>query len=149
MLAYLLDTDVVSKKDGPNGANIRSWWATVDDNRLALSALTLFEMSRGIQKKRDDGDAATADALQTSLEVLKAAFEGRILPVDAAMAEVWGATAGSDRRQWMDRGLIATAKAHGLILVTCNAKDIKGRGVEVIDPERKPPGHWDPDGAAL
>ena len=148
-MRYLLDTDVLGKKDGPNGANIRKWLAGVDDNTLAISVLTVFEIRKGIQKKRDAGEDALADKLQASLEQIKEAFAGRMLPLDVQLAESWGEIAGSESKQWMDRGLIATAKANGLILVSCNAKDLKGLGVEVINPERDPPGHWTGDGAPI
>lgn len=99
--------------------------------------------------KRDAGETVTADELQASLEVMKAGFEGRILPIDAADAEAWGRLAGPDRKRWMDRGLIATALVHGRILVTCNSADMKGLGVEVINPDRNTIGRWAADGAEI
>ena len=57
--------------------------------------------------------------------------------------------AGPEHKQWMDRGHLAIAKANGLILVSCNAGDMKGRGVECIDPGRNKPGHWAPDGTQI
>jgi predicted nucleic acid-binding protein len=145
-LRYLVDTDVLGKKDGPNGANIRKWLASVDDHLLAISALTIFEIEKGIQRKRDADDHELVGRLQSSLEQVKVGFADRILPLDALIAQSWGKIAGADPKQWIDRCLIATAKEQGMILVTCNSKDMKGRGVEVINPERNPPGHWLPDG---
>lgn len=149
MLTYLLDTDVISKRSGPNGKAIRRWLTSIDDNTLAISAITVFEIARGVQKKRDAGDAAVAAALQAALDALKEGFAGRILPVDGDVAEAWGRLAGPDRPQWMDRGQVATAMRHGLVLVTCNAKDTKGRGVAVISPDRETPGRWAPDGSEI
>lgn len=148
-MQYLVDTDVLGKKDGPNGANIRKWLASVDDNALAISVLTIFEIRKGVQKKRDAGDDALADTLQAGLEQVKTGYADRTLPLDADLAESWGELAGPDPKHWMDRGLITTAKTYGQILVTCNAKDMKGHGVEVINPERDPPGHWAPDGTPI
>ncbi|BCM82675.1 PIN domain-containing protein [Methylobacterium indicum] len=90
MLTYLLDTDVISKRGGPNGKAIRRWLASIDDNALAISAITVFEIARGVQKKRDAGDAAVAATLQAALDALKEGFAGRILPVDGDVAEAWG-----------------------------------------------------------
>lgn len=149
MAKYLLDSDVIGKKDGPNGGNIRRWLAGIDDNQLALSALTIFEVSRGVQLKRDAGEVELADRLQDGLANLRAAFADRTFPLDATIAEEWGRLAGSERAQWVDRGLIATARTHGLILVTCNSTDMKGRGVEVINPQRHTTGHWAPDGSPI
>jgi len=148
LAGYLLDTDVVSKKDGANGGNIRTWLAAVDDSDLYLSAITIFELARGIAKKRGD-DAAIADLLQGSLDTLRKGFIGRIFPIDEVTAEAWGRLAGPEHKQWMDRGLVATAEAHGLILVTCNSKHMIGLGVKVINPERSPPGLWAADGSKL
>ncbi|MET0430156.1 MAG: PIN domain-containing protein [Microvirga sp.] len=149
MLKYLIDTDVISKRNAENGANIRRWLTQVDDNTLAISAITLFEISRGVQRKRDTGASELAGRLQDGLDRLKEGFAGRILDLDAAVAEAWGRLAGVEHKQWMDRGLIATATIHNLVLVTCNATDMKGRGAEVINPDRNRPGHWAPDGTEL
>ena len=149
MIRYLLDTDVICKRSRTNGGNIRRWIESVDDNELAISVITIFEISKGIQKKRDAGDSATADGLQASLDQLKAGFHGRIFPVDPSVAEAWGSCAGSELKQWMDRALIATARTKGLILVTCNSADLRGHGVEVINPDRKKFGHWASDGTEL
>ncbi len=121
----------------------------MDDNILSISAITVFEIARGVQKKRDAGEATVAAELQGNLDILKSGFENRILPVDELIAETWGEIAGSERKPWMDRGLIATARVHGLVLVTCNSGDMKGRGVEVINPDRVTLGHWAPDGTPI
>lgn len=148
-MLYLVDTDVLGKKDGPNGTNIRHWLAGIDDNLLAISAFTIFEIAKGIQRKRDAGDGELADVLQAGLERVKTGYAGRILPLDTELADRWGQMAGADARQWIDRGLLATAKVHGLIVATCNIRDMKGRGVEIVGPERDPPGRWAPDGTPI
>lgn len=148
-MKYLLDTDVISKRNGPNGHNIRRWLAGVDDSELAISVITIFEISRGVQKKLDDGETTLAGVLQEGLDQIKAGFAGRIFAIDSEVAQAWGTLAGAERKQWMDRGLVATAKRHGLVLVSCNSTDTKGRGVEVINPERDRLGRWAPDGTAI
>lgn len=147
MLKYLLDTDVVSKSTAKNGDNVRRWLDQVDDSALAIDTLVIFELSRGIQKKRDADEEALAAALQAGLDNVKAAYQGRVLTIDAGVAELWGRLAGAEHKQWMDRGHIACARHAGLILVTCNSKDMKGRGVEVINPDRNTIGHWAADGS--
>ena len=148
-MRYLIDTDVIGKKNGPNGVNIRRWLSSVDDHLLAISALTIFEIEKGIQKKRDADEHELVDQLQSGLEQVKAGYADRILQIDTVIAQGWGKIAGSDPKQWIDRCLIATARQHGMILVTCNSNDMKGRGVAVINPARNPPGHWLPDGTAV
>ena len=148
-LRYLLDTDVLCKKDGPNGRNIVKWLRTVDDDTLAIGALTIFEISTGVEKTRSSGPSDVAAALEAGLVGIKSAFAGRIIAVDAEVAEEWGRLVGPTPKDWFDRGLVATAKSSGLVLVTCNAKDMKGLGVEVINPERDPPGRWERDGTPI
>lgn len=149
VLRYLLDTDVLSKRHRANGENIRQWLRTVPDHELAIDDLTIFEIARGIQKKVEAGEDTVAEQLQAAFETIKEGFAGRIISLDTPTAELWGQLAGSDHRQWMDRGHLAIAKANGLILVSCNSADLKGRGVECIDPGRNKLGHWAPDGTPV
>ena len=75
--------------------------------------------------------------MQDWLEVeLPALFTGRILPVDAAVADAWGrllAIAGRPLPS-IDSLIGATAARHGMSVVTRNAKDYAGLGITVINP---------------
>jgi toxin FitB len=144
VLRFLLDTDTIKKMR--TEANVRRWLATTNDNELAISVVSLFEISKGIQNIRNKGDASTVSKLEASLAQVRDAFADRTFQIDPQIALEWGTLASSDRKQWMDRCLIATAKIHGLILVSCNSKDMVGHGAEVINPLRNPPGRWSPDG---
>ncbi len=71
--------------------------------------------------------------------LLPAQFAGRLLPVDADVATAWGElTADGDRSgrplRVVDGLLLATARVHGLTVVTRNLADFEGRGVPVLDP---------------
>ena len=66
------------------------------------------------------------DWLQTDLPAF---FTGRILPVDAQVADRWGRMVPA-----IDSLLAATALAHDLILVTRNVKDFAGLPVQIINP---------------
>jgi predicted nucleic acid-binding protein len=65
--------------------NVKAWLATVDDPDLVLSVITVREICKGIEKKRatDPGLAAT---LATAADRIFSAFQGRILPIDEAVA---------------------------------------------------------------
>jgi toxin FitB len=67
------------------------------------------------------------------------AFDGRILPVDRGMAEVWGELLAVTEKHIDDAGLAATARSHGLVLVTRNTKDFARRGVSLLNPYKSPP----------
>jgi hypothetical protein len=76
---------------------------------------------------------ALSDWLETELPSF---FAGRILNVDAQTADRWGRLVAAAGRPLpaIDSLLAATAAQHGLSLVTRNARDFEGLGVEVINP---------------
>jgi predicted nucleic acid-binding protein len=133
-MKYLLDTNVLREvgKTTPH-KNVAAWLKSVDDADLAIGALTVREIAKGVAKLRKT-KPETAAALAATVEAIFDAFEGRILPVDRAVASAWGEALGQSDKHVDDAGLAATARVHGLIVVTRNVKDFDGRGVKVIDP---------------
>jgi predicted nucleic acid-binding protein len=133
-MKYLLATNILRElgKTTPH-KNVRAWLATVDDADLAISALTVREIAKGVAKLRKTKPAA-AVALDAKVRAIFDAFEGRILPIDRPVAEEWGEALGAKEKHIDDAGLAATAIVHGLTVVTRNARDFVGRGVAVIDP---------------
>ncbi|MGB4765339.1 MAG: PIN domain-containing protein [Rugosibacter sp.] len=63
-------------------------------------------------------------------------FTGRILPVDAQVADRWGRLVATASRPLpaIDSLLAATAAHHGLSLVTRNVRNFADLGLEVINP---------------
>jgi hypothetical protein len=55
------------------------------------------------------------------------------------VAEVWGELLAVLDKHIDDAGLAATARSHGLVLVTRNTKDFLGRGVPLLNPYKSPP----------
>jgi predicted nucleic acid-binding protein len=135
---YLLDT-MVLKEIGKSKShqNVEAWLATVDDLDLAISVITVREISKGIERKRVD-KPALADKLQTAVMAIFSASQGRVLPVDEEVAVHWGILLGQSERNVDDTGLAATALVHGLVLVTRNVADVRGRGVGILDPFKSP-----------
>ena len=133
-MKYLLDTNVLRElgKTTPQ-KNVRAWLKTVEDADLAISALTVREITKGVAKLRKT-KPVTAAALDAAISAIFDAFEGRILPFDRSVAAAWGEALGIREKHIDDAGLAATAYVHGLILVTRNIKDFEGRGVKLIDP---------------
>lgn len=133
-MKYLLDTNVLRElgKTSPH-KNVAAWLKSVDDADLAISALTVREIAKGVVKLRKT-KPDTAAALAATVAAIFDAFDGRILPIDRAVASVWGEALGESEKHVDDAGLAATARVHGLIVVTRNVKDFDGRGVKVIDP---------------
>lgn len=68
------------------------------------------------------------------LEDLRARFSDRVPAVDAAVAEEWGRIGAHDPVPVEDGLMAATAKVHGLVLVTRNVRHVARTGVRVLDP---------------
>jgi toxin FitB len=134
-LSYLLDTNVLSelRRKTPN-AGVVAWFAQRPASTLFLSVLTLGELRKGIDSM------ATADRRLALLDWLEADlpnfFTGRILLIDAAVADRWGRLLAVVRRPVpaIDSLLAATAAHHGLSMVTRNVRDFAYFGLDVINP---------------
>jgi predicted nucleic acid-binding protein len=137
-MSYLLDTNVLSelRRKQPD-AGVSVWIAQRPASTLYLSVLTLGELRKGIEGMSDpDRRLALSDWMQTDLAAF---FLGRILSVDASVADRWGQLVAIAGRPLpaIDSLLAATALVHGLTMVTRNTKDFEGLGVEVVNPWRE------------
>jgi hypothetical protein len=97
--------------------------------------LTLGEVARGIAKRRrTDPDAAAS--LAHWLAGIGTLFADRVIPIDAAVATVWGDLTAGRSLPVIDSLLAATAKVHGMTVVTRDTRDIEPTGVPCLDPWR-------------
>jgi toxin FitB len=138
-MKYLLDTNVFSEI-GRTGrhSNVTAWLAAIDDLDLAISALTVREISKGIAKLMiSKPDVAARVAERT--DAIFNDFAERILPIDRAVARAWGYSLAESGRHIDDSGFAATARVHGLVLVTRNVRDFSGREVSILNPFKSPP----------
>ncbi len=134
-MSYLIDTNVLSelRRKLPD-ERVVHWFSQRPAGTLYLSVLTLGEIRKGIEAMRDHPRRLLLlDWLDTELPAF---FSGRILPIDAAVADRWGRLVAQAGRPLpaIDSLLVATASQHGLILVTRNLRDVQGLGVQVLDP---------------
>jgi predicted nucleic acid-binding protein len=134
-VSYLIDTNVLSelRRKAPDARVVR-WFSGRPSGTLYVSVLTLGEIRKGVEALPDPARRlALLDWLETDLPAF---FAGRILPVDAAVADRWGHLVAKAGRPLpaIDSLLAATAQLHGLILVTRNLRDVQDMGVEVVDP---------------
>ncbi|MFZ0287966.1 MAG: type II toxin-antitoxin system VapC family toxin [Candidatus Sulfotelmatobacter sp.] len=128
-MSFLLDTNAVSEwvKPRPNPGLI-GWMESTDEDRVFISVVTLAELRYGVER-------LAAGARRRRLEEwlgreLPLRFEGRMLPVDADVAEAWGKTVSRSEAMGrpigaMDAFLAATAEVHQLTLVTRDVSDFK------------------------
>jgi predicted nucleic acid-binding protein len=135
---FLLDANCVSElvrvKPEPR---VLEWMEVADESLLYLSVLTLGEIRKGLAALPQGRRRARLEAW---LEVdLRGRFSGRILPVDAAVADRWGLLAAQARRNGaplpiVDGLLAATALHHNLTLVSRNVCDFAAAQVSVLNP---------------
>ena len=134
-MSYLIDTNVLSelRRKLPD-PKVVAWLQARPRPALYLSVLTLGEIRKGIERVED---GARKQALRDWLEVeLPNYFVGRLLDIDAHIADRWGRLMASAGRPLpaIDGLLAATALQHDLTLVTRNTKDFAGLEVLLINP---------------
>jgi toxin FitB len=137
-MSYLLDTNAISEWVKPRpDPGIAGWLDEVDEDRTYLSVITLGELRKGIDRlaqgrRRDRLDRWLARELPDR-------FGERILPVDAVVADEWGRLLARAENSGtavggIDALISATAKVHGLQVVTPNVARFQHTGVDVICP---------------
>ena len=134
-MSYLLDTNVLSElRKGPRcNTHVAVWFAPVPDAEMYLSVLVIGEIRRGIERLRSR-DPQAATSLAGWLTQVITGHRGRILAVDHAVAEEWGRMTAVRPLSTVDSLLAATARVHGLTLVTRNVTDIATTGVAYLNP---------------
>lgn len=138
---YLLDSNVLSelRKSSSGRANrgVVEWAASVPAESLFVSAITILELEKGVQLKERQ-DAIAGKALRRWLdEKVYPSFHGRVLSVDMRIARENGSYHVPDPCPLADSLIAATAKVHGLMVVTRNVKDFEAfenRGLRVFNP---------------
>lgn len=133
---YLLDTNVVSEtRKRRADERVIGFLATTESARLFLSALTLGELRKGVAAKFVEAPSAAAE-LAVWVDTIETTFADRVLPIDAAVARLWGELSARRKLPVIDTLIAATALAYDLVLVTRNLRDIAGTGVEALNPWR-------------
>jgi len=130
---YLLDTNVVSelRKPKPHGA-VLAWFDAIEDTQLHLSAVTIGEIQVGIELTREQ-DEGKAREIQAWLELVATSYN--VLPMEAAAFRAWAQLMHrKSDTVYEDAMIAATAKIHGLTVVTRNVADFKAFGVPLLNP---------------
>jgi len=98
MSGFLLDTNCISELVRPKPEpRVVEWMGAANEATLYLSVLTVGEIRKGVaglpQGKR-------RTILETWLDLeLQSRFAGRIVPIDAAIADRWGLLAAEAKRR--------------------------------------------------
>jgi len=138
MSGFLLDTNCISELVRPEPEpRVVDWMEATDEAVLYLSVLTVEEIRKGLAGP-PQGKRRTR--LETWLELeLQARFAGRIVPIDAAIADRWGSIAAEAKRRGRTLSVIegllaATALHRNLTVVSCNAGDFAKARAQVLNP---------------
>lgn len=131
-LTHLLDTTVFSQpiKDHP-APTVMDRWSALGDACVCTSAICMAELLQGLELRQ------SAKYWRRYRALLHDRYPA--LPFDQAVAAVFGQAAASLRNQGQPRPVVdlliaSTAKRHGLIVATLNARHFAGiPGVQVED----------------
>lgn len=136
-MRVLLDTCVISelKKPAPH-AGVKAFMQNLDSADCFISVITLGELTKGIALLED---GKKKHSLSLWLQELEKNYGRAILPIATETVRLWGDLTAQAQKQGriipVSDGLIAaTAKEHGLTLVTGNTKDFEHTGAMIENP---------------
>lgn len=135
---FVLDTNVVSElrksKAGTANPGVTAWARGVAPESLYLSVITILELEIGVLRiERRDRRQGTILRAWLDRAVLPA-FDGRVLPVDRAVAIRCASLHVPDQRSDRDALIAATALASGMTIVTRNTGDFESTGAATLNP---------------
>ena len=133
-MRVLLDTCVLSELRHPKGdAGVRRAVDAFDSESLFVSVLSIGEIAKLLRESQN------RRVLQIWLQTLERHYGDRLLPVDLETSRIWGELTASAQRLGRtvpaSDGLIAaTARRHGLHVMTRNTADFEPTGVLLLNP---------------
>lgn len=135
---YLLDTNVVSELRkihlGKANSHVAAWADSVNASDLYLSVITIQELEIGIllAERRDPRQGGMFRKWLND-HVLPT-FDGRILTIDAAIAQCSAKLHVPNPHSIRDGLIAATALVHSMTVVTRNMADFEPTGVSILNP---------------
>ncbi len=135
---FLLDTNIISEsrklgtaRVDPNAAR---WFAEVDAETSFISAMTIFELERGVAQM-ERRDAKQGAALRHWLDgQILTIYEHRTLLLSKEVALICAGLHIPDPKSERDAWIAATAIDAGFALVTRNITDFTNMGVKLFNP---------------
>ena len=135
MSLVLLDTNVLSELVRPRpDARVQAF--VRDQGDPLISVLTIHEIAYGADRAPDPGRRVK---LLAWVAAIKGQFAGRIIEIDASIAEQAGrlrvlAESQAAPADPIDALIAACAMARGASIATRNVRDFAAFGVSIIDP---------------
>jgi toxin FitB len=139
-MSWLLDTDVICQPAKRHGDARVVAWIERERNDCYTSAVVIAQLAYWVRTK----EGRQRDALQTWLTRLIEAMHGRIHGFNVSVAHVWAEQErtlekAGQRMPVEDSYIAATAKRHGLTIVTGNDQDFQRPGLKVFNPFKELP----------
>lgn len=137
---WLLDTDVICQPAKRHGDTRVIQWMQQERDQCFTSAVVIAQLAYWVRSK----EGRPRQDLQDWLRRLIDALGGRILGFNVSVAHVWAdqeiLLEQHGRRMPVEDGYIAaTARRHGLVIVTGNDKDFRRPGLKVFNPFKELP----------
>lgn len=133
----ILDANVISElmRDEPD-RNVKEWISAQKPVHLAVTAITIAEIQRGLTRLRRSKLEANFAAF------ISEAFAGRIFPFDEDAAYIYGDIATKREAEGfntdsVDIMIASIVKNHNALIATRNTKDFAECGVKIVNPWKK------------
>jgi predicted nucleic acid-binding protein len=134
---FLPDTNVVSNSIlHTPPSKIHAWVQAQDPQSLFLCSVSVAEIEFGIHRLPQEHAAD----LEVWRAALRLSFQGRVLPIDTAVAFAWGQIrariehAGRAAPKSADLMIAACAEVYGLTVATRNTRDFQAWGGAIVNP---------------
>ena len=136
-MRVLLDTCVLSELGRPEpNTDVQSAVAELASEDLFVSVLSLGEIAKGIALL---SDSRRKKELHGWLAALQRGYAERLIEIDAKTAQIWGELTAAAQKNGRTVGAVdgliaASARRHGLHVMTRNARDFEPTGVMLVNP---------------
>jgi predicted nucleic acid-binding protein len=139
-MSWLLDADVLCQPAKKHGDPSVIAWLEQEQDNCYTSTVVIAQIAYWVRSKEGHARERLQQWLTQSVE----AMEGRILSFNTATAHVW-----ADQRYLLEQAgqpmpvedsyIAATARRHGLTIVTGNDQDFRRPGLKVFNPFKELP----------
>ncbi|GAN98670.1 MULTISPECIES: PIN domain-containing protein [Komagataeibacter] len=141
---YLIDTNVFRAMGDAGNSYVKAWLDTIDDDQYRISPIVYQEMREGRERERirlekKGQDTARVIAQLAALDNFEREYADRQMPITMKISGEVARMLGVKGKNERDVVLAATARIHGMIIVTRNVADFAGRDVDVLNPFQQNP----------
>ena len=134
-MSWLIDTDVISQPAKKKGNPQVVAWLDANMEDCYTSTVVIAQLAYWVRNV----EGRQRSLLQAWLSSLQESLEGRVLSFNSSIAHIWAEQKFLIKQKGYtmpveDSYIAATARRHGLTIVTGNDKDFRHCGVKVLNP---------------